>query len=106
MVKAFIRKIENFKCAHCGADVVGNGYTNHCPACLWSRDVDIAPGDRASTCGGLMRPVFVSVQKDDYIITHQCETCGKIRRQKSSPEDNVDVIVRISANPDFIFGKK
>ena len=26
----------------------GNGYTNHCPKCLWSKHVDINPGDRGA----------------------------------------------------------
>ncbi|WDF05905.1 RNHCP domain-containing protein [Shouchella hunanensis] len=31
-------------------------YRNHCPFCLYSKHQDIIPGDRASTCGGLMEP--------------------------------------------------
>ena len=104
-MKSFTKRIEDFNCAHCGAVVHGTGYTNHCPNCLWSRDVDINPGDRASTCGGMMKPIEVTPEKDHFIITHQCEKCGKQKRQRTAPDDNIDAIISISTNPDFIFGK-
>ena len=62
----FIRKTEDFICENCGAVVVGNGYTNHCPACLYSKHVDRSPGDRAADCGGLMEPVAVALKRGDY----------------------------------------
>ncbi|MBD5400265.1 RNHCP domain-containing protein [bacterium] len=104
-MKKFTRRIEDFNCAHCGAVVHGNGYTNHCPKCIWSRHVDINPGDRAATCMGMMRPIAAAPASDHFIITHKCETCGKTIRQKSSPDDDTDTIIKISANDDFIFGK-
>ncbi|MDR1338364.1 MAG: RNHCP domain-containing protein [Rickettsiales bacterium] len=105
-MKKFIRIIEDFTCAHCGAAVHGGGYTNHCPKCLWSRDVDVNPGDRAGTCGGMMRPVAVAPVGDHFVITHKCEKCGKQRRQRASADDNMDAIIALSANPEFIFGIK
>ena len=104
-MKRFTKRIEDFTCAHCGADVLGNGYTNHCPKCLWSKHVDNTPGDRQSTCGGMMRPISVAPDKDGYIITHKCEKCGKIINQHSAENDDIDAIISISSNPDFIFGK-
>ena len=105
-MKKFTRNIENFTCAHCGARVLGNGYTNHCPECLWSKHVDNNPGDRQSTCGGMMQPISVESKTDGYIITHKCEKCGKIIKQKSAENDNINAIIAISANQQFIFGKK
>ena len=104
-MKRFTKRIEDFTCAHCGANVSGNGYTNHCPKCLYSRHVDNNPGDRASDCGGMMRPIAVAPDKDGYIITHKCEKCGKTINQHTAPDDDIDTIISISANPDFIFGK-
>lgn len=104
-MKRFSRHIENFVCAHCGADCVGNGYTNHCPKCLWSRHVDNNPGDRAAECMGMMRPITVDVRGGEYIITHKCELCGKVIRQRASENDDTDALIRISTNNDFIFGK-
>ena len=104
-MKKFTKRIEDFECAHCGAFVNGNGYTNHCPKCLWSKHVDNNPGDRQSTCGGLMEPVSVTPNKDGYIITHKCQKCGKTIKQHSAENDDIDTIISISSNPDFIFGK-
>ncbi|MDR2412974.1 MAG: RNHCP domain-containing protein [Rickettsiales bacterium] len=104
-MKNFTKTVENFTCLHCGANVVGTGYTNHCPKCLWSRDVDINPGDRAGKCGGMMRPVSATSERGRIIITHRCEKCGKIKRQRVSDDDDHDAIIALSANPDFIFGK-
>ncbi len=105
MAKHFTKKVEDFNCAHCGAVVHGTGYTNHCPMCLWSRDVDVNPGDRASLCGGMMEPISVNAHKDRYIIRHKCTKCGKEKNQISADNDNMDEIIKISANSDFIFGK-
>ena len=104
-MKTFVKRVENFTCAHCGAFVNGNGYTNHCPKCLWSKHVDNMPGDRQSDCGGMMRPISVTPDKDGYIITHKCEKCGKTIKQHSSENDDIDTIISISSNSDFIFGK-
>src|SRR3989344_2693847 len=52
----FKKVIEDFTCEHCDTFVEGDGYTNHCPKCLWSLHVDNEPGDRANNCNGLMEP--------------------------------------------------
>jgi hypothetical protein len=104
-MKKFTRNIEDFKCAHCGAFVQGNGYTNHCPKCLWSMDVDINPGDRASDCGGQMRPISAAPAGDGFIITHKCEKCGKIRRNHSAQNDDTDALIVLTADNSFVFGK-
>lgn len=104
-MKSFTKKVENFVCAHCGADCVGNGYTNHCPNCLWSRHVDNNPGDRAAKCHGMMPPISVEKSGDGFIITHRCEVCGKIKRQRTSDDDNIDALIALSANKSFIFGE-
>jgi len=104
-MKIFTKRVEDFNCAHCGAEVVGNGYTNHCPKCLWSRHVDNNPGDRQSPCGGMMAPIAVENVAGKFVITHKCEKCGKTIRQKASPDDDMDTIISLSTNPDFIFGK-
>ncbi len=103
-MKKFTRTIEDFNCAHCGAVVHGNGYTNHCPVCLWSRHVDNNPGDRESMCGGMMRPVSVAPDGARFVITHKCEKCGKTIRQRTSDDDNIDAIIELSRNDSFIFG--
>lgn len=95
MGKLFTRSKEDFVCEVCGEYVFGNGYTNHCPRCLCSKHVDVNPGDRASPCHGIMRPVSVEKKGDSYIIVHKCEKCGFIRKNKSCENDNFDMILEI-----------
>lgn len=95
----FIKNKEDFVCEKCGTNVVGNGYTNHCPNCLWSKHVDVFPGDRSATCGGMMEPVSVNKKGSEYVITHKCEKCGFVKSNKTIKEDNFQMIVQISANP-------
>ena len=104
-MKQFTKRIEDFVCTHCGANVTGNGYTNHCPECLWSRHVDNNPGDRQSKCCGMMEPIAVEQVAGKFIITHKCQKCGKTIRQHASDNDNIDTIIALGTNPDFIFGK-
>ena len=104
-MKKFTRHIEDFICAHCGAAVVGNGYTNHCPKCLWSKHVDNNPGDRASDCGGMMEPIAIEQNAGHFIIVHKCTVCGKTIRQKVCDNDDMDAVIAMSTNPNFIFGK-
>lgn len=87
MIKKFQRTIEDFTCGHCGMTVTGDGYTNHCPHCLYSRHVDINPGDRAESCGGLMQPVDIQSKNGEWVILHQCRKCQAQRRCKTRPED-------------------
>jgi len=96
MSTKFTRTIEDFVCEHCKTKTKGNGYTNHCPNCLWSRHVDNYPGDRANPCGGLMEPVNLELEKGIYHITHLCQTCGIHARCKSSPEDNIYALTKLS----------
>lgn len=85
----FKKVIEDFTCEHCGAEVEGNGYTNHCPKCLWSMHVDNDPGDRANHCNGLMEPIAIEYKSSGSIITHKCTRCGTIKRNKSVDGDDV-----------------
>jgi hypothetical protein len=93
----FKKKKEDFVCGNCGAEVMGNGFTNHCPHCLWSKHVDIFPGDRSETCFGLMRPISAEENGGEWSIIHKCELCGKIQKNKISPKDDFDLIVKISS---------
>lgn len=93
----FIKNKENFVCEKCGNKVEGNGYTNHCPECLWSKHVDIFPGDRAEMCGGMMEPLKVLKKGREYTIIHKCTKCGVERPNKAVKEDNFQMIIQVSA---------
>ena len=95
-MKQFQRKIEDFICIHCGAKITGNGYTNHCPKCLWSRHVDINPGDRSEVCFGLMQPVGLELKSDQYILIHKCKICGTTKKCKASADDDITSLIKLS----------
>jgi hypothetical protein len=97
MSSKFKRKKEDFICENCGTEVKGNGFTNHCPKCLYSKHVDVFPGDRAETCGGLMKPVTTGESGEEWFIIHKCQKCGKEQKNKTSKEDDFDEIIKISA---------
>jgi len=94
--RTFQRRIENFICERCSGEVVGNGYTNHCPHCLWSKHVDINPGDRACPCLGAMRPERIELKSQQSWIHHVCETCGYEGRVKSALGDDYEQVLAVA----------
>lgn len=96
---SFQRTTENFACEHCGAFNTGNGYTNHCPHCLWSRHVDEDPGDREESCGGMMRPAALVGSSPKYRILHVCESCNTERLNNVQPLDSTDALVELAKHP-------
>jgi hypothetical protein len=95
--KRFQRRTENFICEKCGFSVRGTGYTDHCPECLWSKHVDINPGDRNCNCGGLMEPISAEKKSGEYIIYYKCQECSKTHRIKATTDDDIEKIIEISA---------
>jgi len=93
--RKFQKRVEDFVCKHCGKEIKGEGYTDHCPKCLWSKHADINPGDRKSDCKGLMEPIRAEVKKDKYIIYYHCLKCGYKHRVKSTPNDNLNKIIEL-----------
>ncbi|MBI5469899.1 RNHCP domain-containing protein [Candidatus Kaiserbacteria bacterium] len=92
----FIRNVEDFVCGHCGASVRGTGYTNHCPKCLWSKHVDVEPGDRADSCGGMMESTALEGSTPSYRIVHTCLKCGATRRVDVASQDSPESILALS----------
>ncbi|MDD5341156.1 MAG: RNHCP domain-containing protein [Patescibacteria group bacterium] len=97
--KKFQRKIEDFVCENCGQKIEGSGYTDHCPNCLYSKHVDINPGDRLCPCQGLMEPMCVQLKHGEKIIFYRCQKCGHEHQVKSLPQDNQKELIKLSANP-------
>ncbi|PIP86919.1 hypothetical protein COW81_03045 [Candidatus Campbellbacteria bacterium CG22_combo_CG10-13_8_21_14_all_36_13] len=93
--KKFTRNIENFVCENCGIGVDGDGFTNHCPKCLWSKHVDINPGDRGAICLGMMKPISVITKGTEYILVHKCIKCGHEKKNKTTPEDNFEILLTL-----------
>ncbi len=93
---AFTRTIEDFTCEHCHVRVKGDGYTNHCPKCLWSKHVDIEPGDRAESCGGMMEPIALEGSSPSYIIVHACVRCAVTRRNRMQSNDSEQALLQLA----------
>ena len=97
MSTKFQKRVEDFTCEHCGKEVKGDGYTNHCPHCLWSKHVDVFPGDRAHDCGGMMEPLGVEGGTPKYRIILRCERCKHIQQVNMHKTDSSDAVVAIAA---------
>ncbi|MEN3360559.1 MAG: hypothetical protein V7637_4541 [Mycobacteriales bacterium] len=91
----FQRRTEDFECGRCGQPVRGNGYTNHCPHCLWSRHVDVRPGDRAATCGELMEPVGALAEGGRTVLVQRCVGCGRVWRNRVADGDDPDAVLAL-----------
>ena len=97
-MKNFTMKDEKFICENCNKEVNPLGYTarDHCPYCLYSKHVDINPGDRANTCKGLLKPIGIEKFKDTYKIIYKCESCNQLHRNIMAKDDNMDLIIELS----------
>ncbi len=89
---------ENFICENCDYTVEKLNYTarDHCPRCLYSKHVDILPGDRSNTCLGLLEPVGIEKFKDTYKIIYRCQKCGESHKNIIAKDDNMDLIIKLS----------
>lgn len=100
-MKKFQRKIENFVCENCETVVKGDGYTNHCPKCFWSKHVDINPGDRGEKCAGMMKPTKVLFKNGSNVVVHKCLKCAFKRSNKINKKDDFDALIKISSSYDI-----
>jgi hypothetical protein len=88
------KKEENvgFTCLVCLQHVMplkSGSYRNHCPFCLSSLHVDDAvPGDRKSTCHGVMRAFRMKFNgKKGWQIVHKCTKCGTEKVNRIAEHD-------------------
>lgn len=97
-MKNFTMRDEEFICEHCGNLVLPLGYTarDHCPYCLYSKHVDIMPGDRQNLCKGLLKPIGIEKFKDTYKILYKCTACNKPHKNIMAKDDNIDLIIELS----------
>ena len=100
-MKKFTMKDENFICEYCGKSVEKLNYTarDHCPYCLYSKHVDIMPGDRKNECMGLLKPIKLEKFKNTYKIIYQCEKCKAFHKNIIANDDDMDIIIELSKNP-------
>ncbi len=99
MQKKFTKIDEEFICDNCGSKVEKLGYTcrDHCPICLYSKHVDINPGDRQENCHGDLEPISIEISsKKGYVIVYKCKKCGAIRKNKAAEDDNIQLIIELT----------
>ena len=99
-MKRFNMIDENFICENCNQEVKKLNYTarDHCPNCLYSKHLDINPGDRLNECQGLMKPIGIEKYKDTYKIIYKCLKCSQIHKNIIANDDNMDLIISLSIN--------
>ena len=90
----------DFVCENCGYKVEKLNYTarDHCPNCLYSKHVDINPGDRNNPCKGLLEPIQIEKFKDTYKIIYKCKKCKELHKNIIASDDNFDLIIKLSNN--------
>ncbi len=94
--KIFQKRKEDFNCEYCGFSVIGDGYTNHCPRCLYSKHVDIFPGDRLEQCGGMMEPISYEKENGKESLVQRCVRCGKLRKNKVQKRDSFENLLLLA----------
>ncbi len=98
--KNFIYRNETFTCQNCLIEnpLPKQGIRNHCYSCCYSMHLDKdVPGDRLSTCQGLMIPqeAYQNSSKG-WMIVHCCQKCGHRSVNKISDDDNWDQIIKLT----------
>lgn len=99
-MKKFNKLDEEFICENCNKKVNKLNYTSrdHCPYCLYSKHVDINPGDRANECKGLLIPIGIEKFKNTYKIIYKCKKCGELHKNIISNDDDFNEIINLSNN--------
>lgn len=99
-MKRFMVRNEEFICENCGKNVIKLEYTSrdHCPYCLYSKHVDINPGDRLNECKGLLIPVGIEKFKNSYKIIYKCQKCNSIHKNIMASDDDYEKIIVLSKN--------
>ena len=97
-LKRFNELDESFICDNCKKEVSPLIYSSrdHCPYCLYSKHVDLNPGDRLNTCKGLLKPIGLEKHKDTYKIIYQCEKCKMKHKNIIAKDDDMEKIIEIS----------
>ena len=94
-MKLFTKNDDSFICENCNKEVKELNYSSrdHCNYCLYSKHVDINPGDRQNTW---LKPIGIEKYKDTYKIIYECERCKEIHKNIMATDDNMDLIIELS----------
>lgn len=102
-MKKFNMIDESFICEKCNKQVNKLKYTarDHCPFCLYSKHLDIMPGDRNNPCKGMLKPIGIEKYKNTYKIIYVCEKCKKQHKNIIAKDDDFNKIIELSSNTHF-----
>lgn len=91
---------EKFICENCNKLVEKLEYSarDHCPHCLYSKHVDILPGDRKNPCKGLLIPIGIEKYRDTYKIIYKCNKCNQLHKNIMATDDDYNLIIELSKN--------
>lgn len=102
-------------CLNCRKEIknsryIGTKNRNHCPYCLYSKHLDLKiPGDRKSSCLGLMKPIGLTFKKDgEIMLIHKCLKCGEFAKNRIAGDDDPQKILEIEDSEkirEVLFGK-
>ena len=97
-MKKFTMKDESFICNNCNKQVEKLNYTarDHCPYCLYSKHVDINPGDRQNNCHGMLKPISIEKYKNTYKIIYKCEKFKETHKNVMAKDDDMNLIIELS----------
>ena len=99
-MKKFTMVDDEFICENCHKRVPKLEYTarDHCPYCLYSKHVDINPGDRMNKCLGMLVPIGIQKHKNTYKIVYKCSKCNEVHRNIMANDDDYNLIIKLSTN--------
>lgn len=97
-MKKFNMIDEEFICENCKKKVSKLEYSarDHCPYCLYSKHLDINPGDRQNNCHGLMTPIGIEKYKNSYKIIYNCNKCHQKHKNIMAIDDDFNEIIKLS----------
>ncbi len=89
-----------FICRNCSKKVLlaapGTRHRNHCPHCLYSVHLDKRAGDRAVSCGSIMKPIGKTFKKDgEEMVVHECQKCGVISKNRIAGDDSFEGVEKL-----------
>lgn len=99
-MKKFNMIDEEFVCDNCHKRVNKLKYSarDHCPYCLYSKHVDVMPGDRKNECNGMLVPVGIEKFRDTYKIIYKCSKCNETHKNIVAKDDDFNKIIKLSTN--------
>ncbi|PWU22652.1 hypothetical protein C5B42_05430 [Candidatus Cerribacteria bacterium 'Amazon FNV 2010 28 9'] len=97
----FITNNQEFVCEQCGKKVGKHPTSSrdHCTYCLYSKHVDVSPGDRQNRCQGLLQPIGLEIKEGKTQIVYQCISCGERKKNIVAPDDNQEMVLQLSTKP-------